>query len=87
MKSWPRSGALRGTTVAVSEAEIEKALFELCRIGFYVEPTSALAAAAFTKLLDRGVVQPGETTVIVLTGSGLKTTHRIGELMGAPPTR
>jgi threonine synthase len=77
----------RGTTVTVSEAEIEKALLELCRIGFYVEPTSALAAAAFTKLLDRDVIRPGETTVIVLTGSGLKTTHRIGDLMGAPPAR
>src|SRR5271154_2714331 len=54
-----RSG---GATVAVSESEIEKALFELSRIGLYVEPTSALAAAAVPKLLERGVVQPAETT-------------------------
>jgi threonine synthase len=40
-----------------------------------------------TKLLDRGVVQPSETTVLVLTGAGLKTTQRIGELMGDLPTR
>jgi threonine synthase len=83
-------GALRrsgGATVAVSEAEIEKALFELSRIGLYAEPTSALAAAAFTRLLERGVIQPTETTVIVLTGSGLKTTRRVGELMGALPAR
>jgi threonine synthase len=76
-----RSG---GATVAVSEAEIKGALLELGRIGLYVEPTSALAAAAFTKLLDRGVVHPSETTVLVLTGSGLKTTLRIGELIGGP---
>jgi threonine synthase len=63
--------------------EIESALFELSRIGLYVEPTS-IPAAAFTKLLDRRVVQPSETTVLVLTGAGLKT---IGELMGAQPTR
>ena len=79
-----RSG---GATVAVSEAEIEEALFELGRIGLYAEPTSALAAAAFTKLLEGGVVQPAETTVLVLTGSGLKTTRRIGELRGAWPTQ
>jgi threonine synthase len=79
-----RSG---GATVAVSEAEIEKALLELGRIGLYVEPTSALAAAAFTKLLERGVVQPAETTVVVLTGAGLKATRRIGEFIGALPTR
>ena len=78
-----RSG---GETVAVSEAEIEQALFELARIGLYAEPTSALAAAAFTRLLERGALQPTETTVLVLTGSGLKATRRIGELMGALPT-
>jgi threonine synthase len=76
----------RGATVAVSEAEIEKALFGLGRIGLYAEPTSALAAAALTKLIERGVIRPNETTVVVLTGSGLKTTRRIGELLGAPPT-
>jgi threonine synthase len=77
-----RSG---GATVAVSEAEIEGALFELSGIGLYAEPTSALAAAAFTKLIERGIIQSRETTVVVLTGSGLKTTQRIGELMGAIP--
>ena len=46
-----RSG---GATVAVSEVEIEEALLELGRIGLYVEPTSAIAAAAFTRLLQRG---------------------------------
>ena len=76
----------RGVTVAVSEVEIERALIELSLIGLYVEPTSAIAGAAFTKLLERGVVQPTETTVLVLTGSGLKTTPRIGGLLGALPT-
>ena len=64
--------------------EIESTLFELSRIGLYIEPTSAIPTAAFTKLLDRRVVQPSETTVLVLTGAGLKT---IGELIGAQPTR
>jgi threonine synthase len=79
-----RSG---GATVAISEVEIERALFELSRIGLYVEPTSAIAAAAFTKLLERGVIRPDETSVLVLTGAGLKTTRRIGELIGPLPTR
>ena len=60
-----RSG---GATVAVSEAEIEGALFEMGRIGLYAEPTSALAAAALTKLLQRGIIRPTQTTVVVLTG-------------------
>ena len=75
-----RSG---GATIAVSEAEIKGALIALFRIGFYVEPTSALAAAALTRLLERGVIRPRETTVLVLTGAGLKTTQSIGEVLGA----
>jgi threonine synthase len=71
----------RGATVALSEAEIEKALIELARIGLYAEPTSALAAAAFTKLIEGGAIQPSQTTVVVLTGAGLKTTRRIGEFL------
>jgi threonine synthase len=74
----------RGATVALSEAEIEKALFELGRIGLYAEPTAALAAAALTKLIEHGVVQSSQTTVVVLTGAGLKTTRRIGELLAQP---
>ncbi len=74
-----RSG---GATVALSEAEIESALFDLARIGLYVEPTSALGPAALTRLLGERVIQPGETSVVVLTGSGLKATQRIGALMG-----
>jgi threonine synthase len=73
----------RGATVALSEAEIEGALFELAAIGLYVEPTSALAAAALTRLLEEGVIRPGETTVVVLTGAGLKATQRIGALLDA----
>ena len=69
----------------MSESEIEAAHAELARTGLYVEPTSASAAAALGKLLDSRDVSPGETTVLVLTGSGLKATQRIGELMGVLP--
>lgn len=77
-----RSG---GKTVAVSESEIEFAHHDLARTGLYVEPTSASAAAALSKLLDTEVVSPEETTVLVLTGGGLKATQRIGELLGILP--
>lgn len=77
-----RSG---GRTAVVSEREIEAAHGELARTGLYIEPTCASAAAALTKLLDAGAVRPEETTVVVLTGTGLKATQRIGELMGVLP--
>jgi threonine synthase len=77
----------RGGTVAVSEAEIVRALIELAHAGLYAEPTSAVAAAALTKLLEGGAVQPGETTVVVLTGGGLKATQKIDELLSSRPVR
>ena len=79
-----RSG---GATVAVSEAEIEKALSQFSRIGLYVEPTSALPAPRSQSCWNEASFNPAETTVLVLTGAGLKTTRRIDELMGALPTR
>ncbi len=78
-------GALRetqGGAVMLTEDEIARATFALAQLGIYVEPTAAQPAAAFGKLLEAGVVTPEQTTVLVLTGSGLKATPRIAELMG-----
>jgi threonine synthase len=78
-------GALRetrGGAVMLSELEIGAATLELARMGIYVEPTSAQAAAGFARLLAAGTITPEQTTVLVLTGSGLKTTPRIAELLG-----
>ena len=70
-----------GEIVAVTEEEIIRALAALARIGYYVEPTSAAAAAGLSQLIARGVVKKGETTVLVLTGSGLKASESIGRLL------
>jgi threonine synthase len=72
----------RGGAVMLTEAEIGAAVLDLARIGIYVEPTSAQVAAAFAKLLQTGTVRAEQTTVLVLTGSGLKATPRIAELLG-----
>jgi threonine synthase len=71
-----------GSVVAVREAEIVDALRDLARRGLYVEPTSATAAAGLTRLLAAGVIRPHETTVLVLTGTGLKSSATTGELLG-----
>ncbi len=78
-------GALRetrGGAVTLTEDEIGGATLDLARTGIYVEPTSAQVAAAFGKLLATGTVTPEQTTVLVLTGAGLKATSRIAALMG-----
>ncbi len=78
-------GVLResgGGAVMVSEDAITTALFDLARIGVYVEPTAAQALAAFRHLLADGTITADQTTVLVLTGTGLKATPRIAEAMG-----
>ena len=74
-----------GAIVAVEEAEIVSALRGLARRGLYVEPTSAVAAAGLTRLLASGAIRPHERTVLVLTGSGLKASATIGELLQLAP--
>ena len=75
-----RSG---GGTVAVSEDEIRAALRRLASIGLYVEPTCAGSAAAASRLLADGRIRQGETTVVLLTGTGLKASAFMTEFFGA----
>lgn len=71
-----------GGTVAVSERDITKASLRLpASTGLYAEPTCAMAAAALTKLHAAGTIRDGEITVVLLTGTGLKATQRISELV------
>jgi threonine synthase len=78
----------RGGVAAVAEEAIAPALAALGRLGLFVEPTAATAAAALTDLLRDGTIAAHETTVVVLTGHGLKAAERIAELIGVGvPTR
>jgi threonine synthase len=70
-----------GAAVTLTEEEIAAATLHLAAIGLYVEPTCAQVAAAFGKLLESGAVSPEETTVLVLTGTGIKATAVIAEMM------
>ncbi|MFB6462738.1 threonine synthase [Bradyrhizobium tunisiense] len=77
-------GALResgGGTVALTEAEIVAALRRLARQGLFSEPTSASAAAALDKLSATGAIKANETTVAVLTGTGLKAATTVADLV------
>jgi threonine synthase len=59
-----------GTAISVTNRELLAAQEKLAQQGLFVEPTSATAAAALTKL--RGRIAPDETVVVNLTGLGLK---------------
>ncbi len=73
--------ATGGSAVAVSEEELWQAWRRLARLGLYVEPTSAVAAAALTSLRASGAVSEGEVVAIPLTGSGLKATALLAEVV------
>ncbi len=74
-----------GAIAAVSETEIVDALRGLAGMGLYVEPTGAAAAAGLTQLLASGAIRRDQETIVVLTGSGLKSSERIGELLKLQP--
>ena len=70
-----------GGTVALTEDEIVAALRRLARQGLFAEPTSASAAAALDKLSATGAIRANETTVVVLTGTGLKAATIVADLV------
>jgi threonine synthase len=69
-----------GDTVAVSEEEIISALKRLARLGLFAEPTSAGAVAALAKLIEQKVINARERTVVLISGTGIKTAATIAEL-------
>ncbi|ADI10846.1 Pyridoxal-5'-phosphate-dependent protein beta subunit [Streptomyces bingchenggensis BCW-1] len=69
-----------GDMAAIPEDEIATAVRRLAAMGLYAEPTSATAAAAIDVFRARGAIRPGETTVVLLTGSGLKAATAMNAL-------
>ncbi len=74
-----RSG---GDMAAVGEDGIRAAVAGLAALGLYAEPTSATAAAAVDVFRARGAVRPGETTAVLLTGTGLKAAPVLAGMFG-----
>lgn len=63
----------RGALLTVSDEEILEAIKMLARLeGLGVEPSSAASLAGYLKALEEGLVDRGETVVLVATGHALK---------------
>lgn len=60
-----------GQGLTVSESEISSAYYDLARRGFFVEPSSAVAAAALPQVF--AITGESARVVVALTGSGLKS--------------
>jgi threonine synthase len=67
---------VNGDAVMVEEREVVEAYKNLARKGFFVEPSSAVAYAGYTKHITSGEASRNTQAVTVLTGMGLKTTFR-----------
>lgn len=67
-----------GMFVTVSEVEIRESLLDMCKSGFYIEPTAAAVIAGLKKYLEFS--SPGELIVTTFTGSGLKATEKMIKL-------
>ncbi|MEJ0068219.1 MAG: threonine synthase [Pseudomonadota bacterium] len=71
-----------GAVVGAPESEIADAVRALGKRGLFVEPTSATAVVGLSRLIAQGKIGPRETTVVILTGNGLKAAPVIGDLLG-----
>ncbi|MGQ4913171.1 MAG: threonine synthase [Candidatus Asgardarchaeia archaeon] len=70
-----------GNVITVSENEIISALKQITKKGILIEPTSAVTLAAYTKLVNEGIIDKKDSVVIPLTGSGLKAYREIQEIL------
>lgn len=69
-----------GCFVTVSDKEVWQAMQDMARTGIFIEPTSATAPAAASKLREQGWIKPDERVVIELTGSGLKAADKLAKM-------
>lgn len=67
----------KGEMVEVREEEIIEALQKINRKGYFIEPTSAAAFAGMSQLIDQNKIDRDETTVVVISGNGLKAIDKI----------
>lgn len=72
----------KGDMLDVSEDEILVGLKKMLKKGYFIEPTSATAFAGLTKLIEEEKIDPKETTVVVISGNGLKASDKILKYMG-----
>lgn len=83
---WHATSALRlnGSVVEVPEEYIVKEVGRLGRLGFCVEPASALATAGLELARHDGLIELDAETVCIITSSGLNWTEHLDMACGRP---
>jgi len=70
----------KGGVTTVNEDEIIAGIKVLSNQGFFVEPTSAIVVKAIDHFTDAGLISENESTVVILTGTGLKAVDKFSSL-------
>lgn len=64
----------KGCAITLTEDEIMEAVLRLStQYGILAEPSGAISFAGISKALAEGIIQPGEKSLGIITGTGLKT--------------
>lgn len=72
----------QGIALAIPDAEILASLQDWAKHeGLFLSPEGATATAAYDRLLASGFLKPSDRVVLFNTGSGLKYTDVIAEVM------
>ncbi len=67
----------KGCVILVDDNKIREGLRTLYKLGFVVEPTSAVVIPALNAALENDCIDKGEKVLVPLTGSGLKMIKEI----------
>jgi threonine synthase len=74
-----------GVAESVNDDEMLEAVWQLARgEGIFAEPAAASTLAAFNKLKRNGIITGGEKVVLLVTGTGLKSSAALDRLGEAP---
>lgn len=68
-----------GDFITVSDNEIKESLNKMCKMGYYIEPTSAATIAGIEKYLPESKSE--EIIVSAFTGHGLKSTEKMSTIL------
>ncbi|MGC9396172.1 MAG: threonine synthase [Anaerolineae bacterium] len=75
-----------GAYLRVTDQEILDTIPVIARnTGVFSEPAAAAAYAGLVKAVEKGLVDPDERIVVLLTGSGLKDINSAMKTVGQPP--
>ncbi len=76
-----------GNIESVTDAEIVEGIKLLAETeGIFTETAGGTTVAVLKKLVEAGKIDPEETTVVYITGNGLKTQEAVQEYIGQPLT-